>query len=104
MPAPSIFGEPAKTLSVVVPAYNEEDRLAPMLEETLAYLQKRRDRQVMLPTGAALQVSASIVGSICGRRHTKWKSDAMGHANVSELSRQNLFCLCGATECHHDLY
>ena len=46
MPAPSIFGEPTKTLSVVVPAYNEEERLAPMLEEMLAYLQKRRDRQV----------------------------------------------------------
>ncbi len=46
MPAPSIFGEPTKTLSVVVPAYNEEERLAPMLEEMLASLQKRRDRQV----------------------------------------------------------
>jgi len=46
MPAPSIFGEPTKTLSVVVPAYNEEERLAPMLEEMLAFLQKRRDRQV----------------------------------------------------------
>ena len=46
MPAPSIFGEPTKTLSVVVPAYNEEERLTPMLEEMLAYLQKRRDRQV----------------------------------------------------------
>lgn len=37
--------EATKTLSVVVPAYNEEERLPPMLEEMLAYLQRRRDRE-----------------------------------------------------------
>ena len=52
IPAPSIFGEPTKTLSVVVPAYNEEERLAPMLEEMLAFLQKRRDRQVCAGSGS----------------------------------------------------
>ena len=67
VPAPSIFGEPTKTLSVVVPAYNEEERLAPMLEEMLAYLQKRRDRQVgarkQLPAGC--EVSGTHMANCC---------------------------------------
>lgn len=45
VPAPSIFSDATKSLSVVVPAYNEEDRLPQMLEEMLAFLQRRRDRQ-----------------------------------------------------------
>lgn len=43
---PSIFDPASKTLSVVIPAYNEEDRLATTLDETLAYLQQR---YVLLP-------------------------------------------------------
>jgi dolichyl-phosphate beta-glucosyltransferase len=42
--APSIWGPPTKRLSVVVPAYNEQDRLPGTLDETLAYLARRRDR------------------------------------------------------------
>lgn len=42
---PSIFDAPSKALSIIVPAYNEEDRLPSTLDEALAYLQKRRDRQ-----------------------------------------------------------
>lgn len=45
IPAPSLFSEPSKSLSIVIPAYNEEDRLPSTLDETLAYLQRRRDRQ-----------------------------------------------------------
>lgn len=39
---PSIEEEAAIDLSVVVPAYNEEDRLGKMLDECLKYLNKRR--------------------------------------------------------------
>ena len=35
VPAPSLFSEATKSLSVVVPAFNEEQRIAPMLDETL---------------------------------------------------------------------
>lgn len=45
VPAPSLFGDATKSLSIVVPAYNEADRIAPMLDETLEYLQHRRDRK-----------------------------------------------------------
>ncbi|EFN51845.1 hypothetical protein CHLNCDRAFT_27604 [Chlorella variabilis] len=45
VPCPSIFSEPTKDLTVVIPAYNEEDRLPATLQETLSYLQRRRDRQ-----------------------------------------------------------
>lgn len=45
VPCPSIFSEPSKQLTVVIPAYNEEQRLPATLQETLSYLQRRRDRQ-----------------------------------------------------------
>ncbi|KAF6265307.1 nucleotide-diphospho-sugar transferase [Scenedesmus sp. NREL 46B-D3] len=41
---PSIWGTATKRLSIVVPAYNEEDRLPATLDETLAYLQRRRNK------------------------------------------------------------
>jgi dolichyl-phosphate beta-glucosyltransferase len=44
-PAPSLFDDATKSLSIVIPAYNEEDRLPSTLQETLAYLSHRRDRQ-----------------------------------------------------------
>eukprot|EP01024_Parvocaulis_polyphysoides_P057160 TRINITY_DN6070_c0_g1_i1.p1 TRINITY_DN6070_c0_g1~~TRINITY_DN6070_c0_g1_i1.p1 ORF type:complete len:356 (+),score=17.33 TRINITY_DN6070_c0_g1_i1:125-1069(+) len=41
---PRISDEPTKTLSIVMPAYNEQDRLPQTLDETLKYLSLRRDR------------------------------------------------------------
>jgi hypothetical protein len=37
VPCPSVFSEPSKTLSVVIPAYNEEGRLPATLAETLRW-------------------------------------------------------------------
>lgn len=42
---PSIWSEATKKLSVIVPAYNEQDRLPATLDELLGYLQRRRDKQ-----------------------------------------------------------
>jgi len=39
IPFPSVFANPEKSLTVVVPAYNEEERLPSMMNETLAYLE-----------------------------------------------------------------
>lgn len=45
IPAPSVFDPRAtKSLSVVIPAYNETIRLPATLEETMTYLQRRRDK------------------------------------------------------------
>lgn len=41
LPFPSISNNPSKSLTVVVPAYNEEKRLPLMLEESLTYLEER---------------------------------------------------------------
>ncbi|XP_054020793.1 dolichyl-phosphate beta-glucosyltransferase isoform X2 [Dryobates pubescens] len=41
---PSIHDPPSKELSVVVPSYNEEDRLPLMMDEALDYLEKRQKR------------------------------------------------------------
>ena len=38
---PSLFDEPTVTLSLIVPAYNEEVRLPVMMDETLDYLERR---------------------------------------------------------------
>merc|ERR1712130_376915 len=38
----TIYTEPKKYLSVVIPAYNEEERISVMLDETLGYLQDRQ--------------------------------------------------------------
>uniref|UniRef100_A0A8C2UDH3 dolichyl-phosphate beta-glucosyltransferase n=1 Tax=Coturnix japonica TaxID=93934 RepID=A0A8C2UDH3_COTJA len=43
-PVPSIHDSPTKELSVVVPSYNEEDRLPLMMDEALDYLEKRQKR------------------------------------------------------------
>lgn len=41
-PFPSIHDTPTKELSVVVPSYNEEERLPLMMDEALEYLEKRQ--------------------------------------------------------------
>uniref|UniRef100_A0A7M4EBT3 dolichyl-phosphate beta-glucosyltransferase n=1 Tax=Crocodylus porosus TaxID=8502 RepID=A0A7M4EBT3_CROPO len=41
---PSIHDPPTKELSVVVPSYNEEDRLPLMMDEALDYLEKRQEQ------------------------------------------------------------
>ncbi|NXC34739.1 ALG5 glucosyltransferase, partial [Campylorhamphus procurvoides] len=43
-PVPSIHDPPTRELSVVVPSYNEEDRLPLMMDEALDYLEKRQKR------------------------------------------------------------
>ncbi|GJQ09292.1 hypothetical protein GpartN1_g1083.t1 [Galdieria partita] len=43
-PFPSLFSPPEKSLSVIVPAYNEEKRLPQMLEETIKSLEARSRR------------------------------------------------------------
>ena len=40
---PTVFDEPEVYVSFVVPAYNEEKRIPSMLNETLTYLESRRD-------------------------------------------------------------
>lgn len=39
---PSLFDDPTVDLSLVVPAYNEEERMGVMLDETLAYLAEQK--------------------------------------------------------------
>ncbi|XP_042310389.1 dolichyl-phosphate beta-glucosyltransferase [Sceloporus undulatus] len=41
-PVPSIHDPPTRELSVVVPSYNEEERLPSMMDEALDYLEKRQ--------------------------------------------------------------
>ncbi|NXA51684.1 ALG5 glucosyltransferase, partial [Nothocercus julius] len=43
-PVPSIYDPATRELSVVVPSYNEEDRLPLMMDEALGYLEKRQKK------------------------------------------------------------
>jgi dolichyl-phosphate beta-glucosyltransferase len=43
--APGLLADATRALSVVIPAYNEADRLPATLDETMAYLARRRDRE-----------------------------------------------------------
>lgn len=40
-----LFADATKTLSIVMPAYNEDGRIQSTLLETLSYLERRRDRE-----------------------------------------------------------
>lgn len=64
-----LSGDGAVDLSVVVPAYNEEQRLPPMLNETLAFLEQRR---------------AQSAGSSLSR--TNFSADTSTGASGSEFS------------------
>lgn len=44
-PFPSLSSPPTVDLSLIVPAYNEEERLPIMLDQTLLYLKKRQQNQ-----------------------------------------------------------
>jgi len=48
--ATSVFADASRSLSIVVPAYNEELRLPPTMEETMTYLMQRRNRKGRLFT------------------------------------------------------
>lgn len=41
---PSLEDKPSLNLSVIVPAYNEQDRLTPMLDETIQFLEERKQK------------------------------------------------------------
>lgn len=43
-PFPSLEEKPSLHLSVIVPAYNEQDRLIPMLDETIQFLDERKQK------------------------------------------------------------
>lgn len=47
---PSVYADASRSLTIVVPAYNEEMRLQPTMEETMTYLRQRRDREGRLFT------------------------------------------------------
>ncbi|GBG72421.1 hypothetical protein CBR_g12000 [Chara braunii] len=45
VPLPSMFEPATKYLSIIIPAFNEEDRLPNFLDETMSYLRKRAARE-----------------------------------------------------------
>lgn len=42
VPVPSLYADATKSLTIVIPAYNEAQRITVMLDETMAYLQVHR--------------------------------------------------------------
>ncbi|XP_008583525.1 PREDICTED: dolichyl-phosphate beta-glucosyltransferase isoform X2 [Galeopterus variegatus] len=67
---PSIWDSPTKQLSVVVPSYNEEERLPAMMDEALGYLEKRQKQDptftyevIIVDDGSKDQTSKGIFSS-----------------------------------------
>lgn len=86
---PTVFAAPSVTLSVVVPAYNEEDRLHLMLDEALSYLEARRVRSAAAPFTYEIVVvdDGSRDGTV---RVARTYTDRYGAERVRVLeSRQN---------------
>ncbi|XP_043289861.1 dolichyl-phosphate beta-glucosyltransferase [Venturia canescens] len=61
-------------LSVIVPAYNEEDRLSPMLDECLEYLEKRKDSgltyEVIVVSDGSTDKTVQVAQSYAERYNT----------------------------------
>ncbi|KAM6383664.1 dolichyl-phosphate beta-glucosyltransferase isoform 3-T5 [Alca torda] len=73
-PVPSIHDPSTKELSVVVPSYNEEDRLPRMMDEALNYLEKRQKRDpsftyevIVVDDGSKDQTTKGVFSSRGGK-------------------------------------
>lgn len=73
--SPSLFDEPTRSLSVIVPAYNEEARLPSALDEALSFLDGRRDRlgpsfsfEVVIVDDGSTDGTARVAESYAKRR------------------------------------
>mmetsp|Transcript_80655 Transcript_80655/g.224476 ORF Transcript_80655/g.224476 Transcript_80655/m.224476 type:complete len:327 (-) Transcript_80655:213-1193(-) len=89
---PPAWKPPELTLSVIVPAFNEEYRLPQMLEETLAYLEARAARQpgftyevLVVDDGSFDATFAAALGS-WGRGQGLRKGSAWGELRVLQLN------------------
>lgn len=72
-PFPSIHDEPAVDLSVVIPAYNEEERLPKMLNECIAFLEERRKNkpgyvyEILVVDDGSSDQTSSIAQGFCNK-------------------------------------
>lgn len=77
VPPPSIFSEATKSLSVVIPAYNEEDRLAVTLEDFIGYATGKLFHVCHL-TLAAPRVSCLNASLLSCDRYLRRRRDKQG--------------------------
>lgn len=90
---------PSKTLTVVIPAHNEEERLPGMLKSTLAYLQDRQhqDRYGLAfaptPVSLSLPLIASFPPSclLHMRVVTAYMGDIISYFQTSFASHQRVY-------------
>ncbi|KAI8869963.1 hypothetical protein GQ42DRAFT_163068 [Ramicandelaber brevisporus] len=71
---PSIHDEPTVTLSVIVPAYNEEQRLPIMLKDAHAHLLRMREESLRAPSPALNGGKSKSKKSAKGRSHRRQQS------------------------------
>ncbi|KAJ5317574.1 hypothetical protein N7508_002082 [Penicillium antarcticum] len=100
--APAPFLEPAELfMSVVVPAYNEEDRLTGMLEETVNYLERMYGTATTRETnGSESETSAIETRSMRKRKpvSTTTNGDANGHAATPDRGWEIILVSDGSTD------
>ncbi|XP_069615055.1 dolichyl-phosphate beta-glucosyltransferase isoform X2 [Ranitomeya imitator] len=88
-PFPSIYDRPEKDLSVVVPAYNEEERLPVMMDEALEFLEKRQKQRssfkyevIVIDDGSSDKTTQGVLVS---RGKTILMADADGATKFADL-------------------
>lgn len=72
LPLPSLFDAPSVVLSVVVPAFNETDRLTPMLEIALSHLNsvKSRTYEVIIVDDGSTDATVALAISLSQKHST----------------------------------
>ena len=90
VPCPSIFGEPSKQLSIIIPAYNEAERLPATLQETLrCSVQGRVCVRVLSVCACAHGVGTGVSMRGRDRRRTRQEEGADCAQRPPALSHQS---------------